>query len=123
MRRLLVVVTVALAAVTTACGGGRTRTLTVVNDTDYEITVEVSAGSGDRTPLDTLGPHSRDVSDEVADQGTTWVFHFSSAGVDAGSLRLTRPTLSNQDWTVRVPPTAAARLQAARVAPAPRRGP
>lgn len=109
-----------VAVITTACGGGATRTLTVVNDTEYEITVEISSGDGSRVPLETLPRNSRDVSDEVPDQGDRWVFHFSSAGVEAGSVERTRSQLKDDNWTVDVPSSAADELKAANVAPAPR---
>lgn len=119
MKRLLVVVTVALAAVATACGGSSTRTVTVVNHTEYEITVEVSAGDGDRTPLLTLDRDATDTTEEVADQGPRWTFWFSSAGIDAGSLRISRGELQAKNWRVEVPSSVATRLQTAGVGPAP----
>jgi hypothetical protein len=55
--------------------------------------------------------------DDVIDQGDWWVFHFTYAGVDGGSLVLTRQALEAAGWKVTVPSSFTERMQAAGIAP------
>ena len=98
-----------------------TQTLSLVNDTEFEVSIDVrSAGAGGWTLLVTLEPDGKATVDEVADQGATWEFRFSSADVSAGTSQMTRDELRADGWVVEVPEQAADRLKARDVPAAPR---
>src|SRR5262245_9692241 len=94
--------------------------VTIVNDSDYALNVEVAGA--DRSQwlgLGTVAKRSSAAFTEVTDPGRTWVFHFGAQGQDAGEAEIARQDLVAAGWTFRVPPDVAARLQAAGAPPTP----
>jgi hypothetical protein len=92
--------------------------LTVVNDTQYNVNVEVTGGAHDGW-LD-LGSVSRERTrtlEQIVDQGERWVFRFSYAGVAAGEVALDRTELSRQGWRLTVPVEVGERLREAGLRP------
>lgn len=92
--------------------------LTVVNDTEYNVNVEVTGAAHDGW-LD-LGAVSRgrtQTLEQIVDQGGRWSFRFSYAGVAAGDLSLDRSGLAAQGWRVTIPPQVGERLKAAGLRP------
>ena len=55
----------------------------------------------------------------MLEQGDTWIFTFSYAGARATELRLSRDALAAADWTVTVPDSVGAALEAAGLDPSP----
>ena len=93
--------------------------VTVVNDSPYDVHVEVRRPGG---PVVGLGTVPRDRSTRftsVLDQGATWSFAFSAAGEDGGAMDVPRATLERDGWAVAIPATTASRLDRAGVPPAP----
>jgi hypothetical protein len=58
--------------------------------------------------------------EEVLDQGRTWVFRFSYAGVDGGELRVSRADLQRSGWKIAVPDEFATRMREAGLEPSAR---
>jgi len=92
--------------------------LTVVNDTDYQVEIEVSGPARDGwVDLGAVNPKSQKASEETFDQGRDWVFRFSYGGQDAGELSLSRSALVAERWKITVPPAVAERLGGAGIEP------
>jgi hypothetical protein len=105
-------VLIALNAHRLSAGPGHVPPLTVVNPTDYVVTVSVSGNShGATSQLTTVSRHASDTVAEVLDQGSTWTFHFSAQGHDAGVLTISRGDLSRSGWTLRIPQSVEAMLK------------
>jgi hypothetical protein len=82
----------------------RVRHVAIVNRGDTPITVAVSSSADDGVQLlGTVDPASTHTVHDLVDQGSSWVFSFSSAGVDVGSIRVSRAALARQDWHLVVP--------------------
>ena len=99
----------------------RVDRLTIVNPPPYHVNVAVSDGRGGSQLL--VGTVRRDRTaayEEVIDQGPTWRFRFSYAGVEAGDLVVTRATLQQDGWKLTVPDLVAQRLQAEGLGPSAR---
>jgi hypothetical protein len=71
--------------------------VTFVNDTAYDVHVDGIgwAMAGDRTSYD-----------EVLDRGGSWSFELDYAGVDAGTVELTRSQIADDQWEVTIPASA-----------------
>lgn len=114
---------VAFASLVIATGCFRappSRTIRVVNNTPFDIAVDVSAEGRSWTPLTEIRPEDTDTVEDVRDQGDEWRFRFVSAGVNGGTLRVSAEKLRNEKWTVEVPGEVTARLQRHGVPAAPR---
>ena len=90
--------------------------LTIANPTAFNVDIDLADGDG-TVGLGTVAAQRTEAFHEVVDQGPTWVLRFSSAGVAAGELQLTRGALERSGWRVRVPVDVDARLRAARLSP------
>ncbi|MGH2723454.1 MAG: hypothetical protein ACRDI0_04165 [Actinomycetota bacterium] len=103
----------ALLVVLAACAA-QTATvprLTISNDTDYEVDVQVAGEAREGwVPLGVLEPHSQRVVEEIADQGEVWVFRFRHFGDPVGELSVPRAELEAGGWRVEVPPEIADRV-------------
>ena len=66
------------------------------------VTVSSSADDGVQL-LGTVEPASTHTVHDLFDQGSTWVFSFSSAGVDLGSIRVSRAALARPGLALRRP--------------------
>ena len=109
-RLFLPVLAVLLAALVLAAATllvdepSRVRHFAIVNRGDTPITVAVSSSADDGVQLlGTVDPASTHTVHDLSDQGPSWVFSFSSAGVDLGSIRMSRAALAHQGWRFVVP--------------------
>jgi hypothetical protein len=94
--------------------------ITIVNATEFDVDVDVSGDDGRLLELRYVAAGKKAVVRDVIDQGAVWVFHFSFGGTDAGTLRLDRTRLVQDDWTVEIPQEVADRLDDAGHRPPPR---
>ena len=95
-----------------------TDRLTIVNPTEYHIEID-ARGLSDRSWFG-LGGFSREstrTTYEVLDQGRQWVLRFSSGGVEAGELMVSRADLQAGRWRLTIPESVAERLASQGVAP------
>lgn len=86
--------------------------LTIVNETPYDLEVDVRGATDDGWLL--LGQATHDAStvkELVVDQGTTWTFRFQYGGEVVGTLRVERQELSRNRWRVEVPSSVGERLR------------
>jgi hypothetical protein len=89
--------------------------VTVENRGPIPVNVDVrGAKAGSRLVLDTVPAGSAAANLDVLDQGDTWIFGFSSGGVDGGSMRVSRAKLAADGWRLVVPDDVVARLQSSR---------
>jgi hypothetical protein len=93
--------------------------LTIVNDTAFDVDVDVAGSDGRVLGLKYVSAGETALVRDVIDQGDTWEFQFSYGGTDAGTLRRDRAALERSDWTVEVPATVADELEAAGHQPPP----
>lgn len=77
--------------------------MAMVDVTDARRTQELGLGAVDRTKSQSF--------EEVIDQGDTWIFRFSYAGVDV-ERAIPRDELERDGWKVTVPDEFAERLEA-----------
>lgn len=92
--------------------------VTLDNPTEYRLEVEVTdVNRGGWLPLGEVGRDGSKVAYEVIDQGSRWLFHFSSGGVDAGEAVVSRDDLRHGGWKLAIPPDVGNRLRAQGVPP------
>jgi len=92
----------------------------VVNDSPYDVVVEVSQGQG--TPVLGLGtvPQRRSIAfDAVLDQADSWAFHFTYGGEEGGTLVVGRSALEGDGWTVPIPRAVQSQLERKGLPPSP----
>lgn len=108
------VVILVLAVVPFLRGPVFVRRLTIANPTAYEVNVEISGSQGSGwLDLGTV-PREREVAlENVVDQGGKWTFRFSSGGVFAAEMALSRADLEQGQWRVNIPDGIAVPLQEA----------
>jgi hypothetical protein len=118
-----IVVAAALAlAITLWVVDSPTRvTLTVVNPTDYELTIAIAKpGEHSWLPLTVIDPGQERLLTGTIDQGPEWLFRFSAQARDGGEVAVTRDELGAADWRFEVPPEVVERLESAGATPPPR---
>ena len=94
-----------------------------VNNSVYDVEVDASgASAGGTLPLGTAPAHRTTDVQDVVDQGSTWVLHFSAQGTDGGELRLARADLIRDGWRVVIPTGVAQRFAAAGLQASPGSG-
>jgi hypothetical protein len=100
----IAIAVVVLAALWSPLAAPSTVDIEVVNPTRRDIHVSVRS-PGDRSVvgIGTVGPDHTYRFGEVVEHGPTWVFTFSSAGVDGGELSLSEQQLAEREWTVTIP--------------------
>jgi hypothetical protein len=109
---------VALAAVMR--GPGFVDEVTVVNESPFDVHVDVRSPDGPVLGLGTV-PREREIRfTSVLDQGDTWSFTFASAGLDGGTVEVPRNSLERDGWRLTIPATTTSRLDQAGLSPAPR---
>ncbi len=92
--------------------------LTVINPGAYQVNVEVGGAERDGwTDLGAVERESTKTLEEVNDQGQTWVFHFSYAGVEAGDTAVAASALRRGGWKITVPDEVTGRLRGAGLPP------
>jgi hypothetical protein len=84
---------------------------------DVNVSVRPSA-DGAQLLLATVPPGGQADNRDVLDQGDTWVFSFSSGGVEGGTLRVSRAKLASDDWRVEIPGSVVDRLKTKPFVPA-----
>lgn len=87
--------------------------VTIGNPTAFDVDVDVAGADGRLLDLRYVTAGETVVVRDVIDQGDVWIFHFSYGGTDAGTLRMERPRLEQDDWTVAIPAVVENRLEAA----------
>jgi hypothetical protein len=114
------VAVVALVVVVAAMRGpGFVDEMTVVNESPYDVHVEVRRPGGPVLGLGTV-PRDRDMRfTSVLDQGDTWSFAFSSGGEDGGAIEVPRSSLERDGWRLTIPATTTSRLEGAGLPSAP----
>ena len=96
--------------------------LSVTNASSYDVNVFVGKqGGSTQVALGAAGQQCTTTFEQVADQGSAWVFRFEAQGVDAGAVTVDRAILDGAQWTVTMPAEAAQRLVDAKVPLPPRR--
>lgn len=106
---------IAVAQITTLPSG---VDLEVVNPHPYHLNVAVSDARGAGwLSVGTVRRNRAAAYQEVIDQGVTWRFRFTYAGVEAGEVIVNRGTLQHGGWTLTVPDHIAERLAAEGLAP------
>lgn len=112
--RLLELGMVAMAILMPACSQSlpETRTITIVNETDYDMEVHVSDAIGEAwLPLAVIGAHSDRSVEQVNDQGDVWMFRFFHWGDSIAELSINRDELQRNDWRIEVPLVVEQRLE------------
>lgn len=94
--------------------------VTLVNNSNYDIAASVTGATRDgEMELGTAKAHSSTDFNEVIDQGSTWVFHFSGLGGDAGEFTIARSDLARAQWRIQVPDAVVRHIAAADAATSP----
>jgi hypothetical protein len=94
--------------------------VTVVNQTPYQVTVNVAGSAkGETTALGIVGPKATAQFGQVVDEGPTWYVGLTSGPVSGGTLVLSRQDLVANGWRIVIGPDIGARLGAAGLAPPP----
>ena len=111
---------IVVVAAQLAVGPTKGMTITVRNETPFEVTIHTSDGP-DRsvTPLGVVPRQVTETFHEVSDEGRTWYFHLDSSGVNGGTIVRTRPDLARSNWTLVIDGDAEARFRAAGLVPVP----
>lgn len=92
--------------------------VTIVNPHVYKVNVEVKGPEGARwTELGTVRRETDKAIEEVADQGSLWVFRFSYGGEQGGEIAVSRTALETSGWRVTVPPEVGERFRQAGLQP------
>jgi hypothetical protein len=92
--------------------------LTVVNHTDYELTIATSKpGSNSWLPLLVIDPGEERTVQGAIDPGPEWVFRFAGQGRDGGEIAVTRDELRDAGWRFEVPPEVITQLEEAGATP------
>jgi hypothetical protein len=103
----------AMTLLASACSGAAPtiEAITVVNGTNYDLGVDVTDEDREAwLPLATVEAQAERTSEEVIDQGNTWIFRFIHWGEPIGELSLSRSELERDGWRVEVPQDVAERL-------------
>ena len=104
---------VALLGASVSCSQpGTVDRVTVVNETRYDLEVDVTDATRGRWLL--LGPAEHEAattSEEVTDMGSTWIFRFQYGGRVVGEISVKREDLSRNNWRVEVPSSVADRMR------------
>jgi hypothetical protein len=99
------------------------RTLTIVNGSDYELTVEATRpGDSSWTPVAIVDPRHPGRPARTIDQGDQWVFRFSGQGRSGGEVAISAEQLETDGWQFVVPPDVVSELESAGATPPPRGG-
>lgn len=97
--------------------------LIVVNDTDYELTIDAARpGESSWAPVVVIDPHQEQARFGTIDQGERWLFRFAGQGHSGGELAISRDALESSGWRLEVPAEVVATLVAAGAKPPPRTG-
>jgi hypothetical protein len=96
------------------------RKITISNSSEFDVTVAVSSDhEQERMPLATVSHRSSVEVEDVIDQGSVWIFHFSADGREGGEVQIGRDELKRDGWRVEIPASVATRLRAEGALPPP----
>ncbi|MGH2709876.1 MAG: hypothetical protein ACRDH9_01550 [Actinomycetota bacterium] len=116
----LVIIVASLLMASCSEAPAEVGSITLINETGYELDVHVSDGAGTSAlPLGVLEARSERSVERVNDQGDTWTFRFIHWGDTIAELTLDREELEGNDWTVEVPEEVEQELQTLGRPPAP----
>jgi len=109
----IVVAAVLVLAITQWSVAGPSRVqMTIVNETDYALTVAARGRDGGGwTSVLVVEPGQTRPDRVTIDHGDEWVFQFSGQGRSGVELRLTREQLADNDWNLVVPRSVAEQLE------------
>lgn len=113
VRKLAVAALLVLCPAFASCSGPRfVERVTFVNSTLYDLDVDVTDAKRD-VWLDVghVGRETETTTEQVLDQGETWIFRFRHEGRDAGELQVSRQDLQRNGWRVAIPQSVAERLR------------
>ena len=112
-------VVIALLMAASSCEVAFVDHVTIVNDSDYPVRVEVSGAERDRWLVLTTTPkHSQDRVADFIDQGELWTFRLDYLGRYQQEVEVTEQELQRADWRFEVPESFEEALRA-RGVPAP----
>jgi hypothetical protein len=75
------------------------RSLTVRNETPFEVSIDVRPGPHEPiTPLGIVGGQTTATFQSVIDEGRTWQFVLTCSGGDGGTIIRTRSDLAEAGW-------------------------
>jgi hypothetical protein len=95
--------------------------LTIVNDTDYELTIAAARpGSNSWLPVMVIEPGQEQLKTGVIDPGPEWLLRFAGQGEDGGQVAITRDELEASGWRYVVPSDVTQHLESAGATPPPR---
>ncbi len=102
---------------------GSVNRVSVKNDTDFTLGISVAgARANDWMDLGWASHNHVTAFEQVVDQGRTWTFRVAAQGHDGGQFSVSRADLAAGNWTVSIPASVEAKLQAAGVSPDPQSG-
>jgi hypothetical protein len=80
-------------------GPATVKSLTVHNDTPFEVTIDASGGPNEAvTPLGVVAGNTAETFQTVIDEGQSWQFSLTCSGDDGGSITRTRTDLARSGW-------------------------
>ena len=122
--RLVVAAVLGLAAVATLASAMRgpsfVDAVTVVNESPFDVHVDVSGTEGPVLGLGTVHRERSTRFTSVLDQGATWSFTFGAGGEDGGTFEVPRSSLERDGWRVTIPATVTSQLERSGLSPTPR---
>lgn len=100
-------------------GPSSVEQVSIVNRSEYTVTVDVRGDGGGWMSLNTIGEESTKTTADVLDQGDVWTFRFRAQGHHAGEVAVTRADLADAGWSLAVPDHVVAHLRRVGAPPSP----
>lgn len=113
---IIAVVVTSIIGVLMSASPARVDVVSVSNPSEYRIGVRVGSAP-DTLPiaLGLVDPGTTRPSRGLLDQGSEWVFAFSSQGVEAGTVTVSRADLEASGWSIEIPGSVVEVLRSAEV--------
>ncbi|HXY94521.1 MAG TPA: hypothetical protein VEP49_18730 [Acidimicrobiia bacterium] len=109
---ILVVVLIAIGMVLVR-GPDFVARVTVVNTSPYDLDIDVTTGARDGwLPLSVATANTTTSTQEVVDQGDTWIIRFSHEGSTIDEVTTSRAELARNHWRITVPDKVTQQLRA-----------
>ena len=84
-------------------GPATVRSVTVHNETPFEVTIDASGGPNEPvTPLGIVAGNTTETFQSVIDEGQTWQFSLTCAGSDGSRIIRSRADLAAARWQLRL---------------------
>jgi hypothetical protein len=121
MTRFVAAAVAASVLLSGACSGvSSVEKVTIVNDTPYPVTVEVTGKKRDGwLVLASVEAESTTTVEGVIDKGELWIFRFDYIAKHQQEMEVSRRGLEEDDWTVEVPESFEQGLREKGVPPPP----